>query len=98
MAHAPRHVVVTRVRPGPVGPEPGRRIQEVLRRFAGAGDVLLVPEDRDALDAALLHGRVLAEVRPTSPARLALQALADQLADRAAPRRGGRARGLRRWR
>lgn len=98
LSHAPRHVVVTRVRPGPVGPEPGRRIQEVLRRFAGAGDVLLVPEDRDALDAALLHGRVLAEVRPTSPARLALQALADQLADRAAPRRGGRARGLRRWR
>src|SRR5699024_9669163 len=41
---APRTVVVTRVRPGPVGPDPGRRIQETLSRFAGTGPVHLVPE------------------------------------------------------
>ncbi|MFK5633018.1 MULTISPECIES: CpaE family protein [unclassified Ornithinimicrobium] len=79
---APRTVVVTRVRPGPVGPEPGRRIQESLDRFASTGPVHLVPEDQDALDAALLHGRALREVRPRSPARLALAALADVLGER----------------
>lgn len=79
---APRTVVVTRVRPGPVGPEPGRRIQESLDRFASTGPVHLVPEDQDSLDAALLHGRTLREVRPRSAARVALVALADLLADR----------------
>ncbi|WP_431473604.1 AAA family ATPase [Ornithinimicrobium sp. W1665] len=79
---APRSVVVTRVRPGPVGPDPGRRIQETLARFAGTGPVHLVPEDQDALDAALLHGRVLAEVRPRSAARTALVELADTVAGR----------------
>ena len=79
---APRTVVVTRVRPGPVGPDPGRRIQETLSRFAGTGPVHLVPEDQDALDAALLHGRLLAEVRPRSAARSALAELADAVAGR----------------
>lgn len=79
---APREVVVTRVRPGPVGPEPERRIQEALERFAGTRVVHLVPEDRESLDAALLHGRALAEVRPASPARVSIRRLADQIADR----------------
>ncbi|GAA1181482.1 P-loop NTPase [Ornithinimicrobium humiphilum] len=84
--HAERTVVVTRVRPGPVGPDPGRRIQEALDRFASTGPVHLVPEDQDALDMALLHGRVLAEVRPRSPARLALVELAGAVAGRAPAR------------
>lgn len=87
---APGTVVVTRVRPGPVGPEPGRRIEEALHRFAGADDVLLVPEDRDALDAALLHGRALREVRPGSPVRQALQQAAARLTGGAAQDRPGR--------
>ncbi|HSP59547.1 MAG TPA: P-loop NTPase, partial [Ornithinimicrobium sp.] len=94
---APRSVVVTRVRPGPVGPDPGRRIQETLARFAGTGPVHLVPEDQDGLDAALLHGRVLAEVRPRSAARTALVELADTVAGREPTSRreraAGRARG-----
>lgn len=77
-----RSVVVNRVRPGPVGPEPGRRIGEALERFAGVRDPHLIPEDQAALDAALLHGRTLEEVRPRSPARLALVALADAVGDR----------------
>lgn len=89
---APRQVVVTRVRPGPVGPEPGRRIREALHRFAGADDVRLIPEDGDALDAALLHGRALVEVRPGSAARQAVRELALLLAGREArsPRRRAR--------
>lgn len=85
---APRTVVVTRVRPGPVGPDPGRRIQEALDRFAAVGPVHLVPEDQEALDVALLHGRALVEVRPRSPARAALAALADLVGDRPAGARG----------
>jgi MinD-like ATPase involved in chromosome partitioning or flagellar assembly len=95
--HAERTVVVTRVRPGPVGPDPGRRIREALDRFASAGRVHLVPEDQEALDVALLHGRALLEVRPRSAARLAIAALADVVADRAPASRRERARAGRRW-
>src|SRR5690606_13180013 len=92
---APRSVVVTRVRPGPVGPEPGRRIEEALHRFAGVGKVVLVPEDRDAVDAAMLHGRVLVEARPTSAARQALGRLAAEVAGRGAAPASGRGAGRR---
>ncbi|WP_151524308.1 AAA family ATPase [Serinicoccus kebangsaanensis] len=85
-------VVVTRVRPGPVGPEPGRRIVETLRRFARADRIHLVPEDRETLDAALLHGHTLAETRPGSPAQQALVTLAAHLGGRPA-----RSPGRRRW-
>ena len=81
------------MRPGPVGPDPGRRIQETLSRFAGTGPVHLVPEDQDALDAALLHGRLLAEVRPRSAARTALLGLADAVAGREPQSRRERAAG-----
>ena len=82
LTRAEVQVVVTRVRPGPVGPEPGRRIAETLRRFAGVGQVHLVPEDRDAVDAALLHGHTLAESRPTSPARESIRTLAHLVSGR----------------
>ena len=70
----------TRVRPSSVGPSPRRRVIDALARFAGVSDPVLVPDDREAYDAALLLGRTLAEVAPDSPARRALQALAAELA------------------
>lgn len=76
LSAAPCQVVVTRVRPGPVGPEPERRIRESLRRFAGADRVHLMPEDHEAMDAALLHGRLLLEVRPDSALRQSFRSLA----------------------
>ncbi|MFK5689652.1 CpaE family protein [Ornithinimicrobium sp. LYQ92] len=76
LSAASRQVVVTRVRPGPVGPEPERRIRESLRRFAGAERVHLMPEDHEAMDAALLHGRLLLEVRPDSALRRSFRSLA----------------------
>ncbi|WP_298885723.1 P-loop NTPase [uncultured Serinicoccus sp.] len=82
LTRAKAQVVVTRVRPGPVGPEPGRRITETLRRFAGVGQVHLVPEDRDGVDAALLHGHTLAESRPSSPARESIRTLAHLVSGR----------------
>ncbi|MDO5740103.1 MAG: hypothetical protein Q4P07_08150, partial [Ornithinimicrobium sp.] len=93
---SPRTVVVTRVRAGSVGRDPGRRIAEALDRFAGVRRIELIPEDQESLDAALLHGQALAESRPKSPARLAIAALAETVAgEESAPleRRGARARG-----
>lgn len=94
---APRTVVVTRVRPGPVGPDPGRRIQEALDRFAGTGPVHLVPEDQESLDVALLHGKALLEVRPLSPARQALAELADLVGERSPARGRRRSSRVRAW-
>jgi MinD-like ATPase involved in chromosome partitioning or flagellar assembly len=72
----PRRVVVTRVRPGAVGPSPARRVTDALARFAGVRDAVLVPDDRAACDAAMLAGRTLVEVAPSSAATAAIAALA----------------------
>lgn len=73
-------VVVNQVRRGPTGPgDPQREIAAALARYAGVGDPVFVPYDREGLDAALAAGRTLAEVAPSSPARAALRALAASL-------------------
>lgn len=93
----PVQVVVNRVRPGSVGRDPERRIRDSLERFAGLAQVHLVPEDREALDAALLQGRTLSETKPSSPAYRAVLALAREL--RGAPAQDRRPRrSLRRQR
>ena len=87
-------VVINRVRRGPVGPAPERQLVEAIARHSSVDVVALVPDDRDACDLALRHGRTLAEVAPMSPARLALADLAAALAGRTArPRRRGLRRG-----
>ena len=73
-------VVVNRVRAGAVGRRPERRIADALSRFAAVDEPVMVPDDRDALDAAVLAGRTLTEVAPGSPARLALADVARRLA------------------
>lgn len=84
-------VVVTRVRAGAAGSRPHEAVRESLARFAGIPDPILVPDDRDALDAAALTGRTLAETAPGSSAREPLLALAEQLSGRRRAR-GGRGR------
>lgn len=86
--HVTPRVVLTRVRAGAVGGSPRRRLLDALARYAGVRDAVLVPDDRPALDAALLAGRTLTEHAPTSPARLALARMAADLVATAA---GGRA-------
>lgn len=81
----PDLVVVTRLRASAVGARrlshgPERRVREALRRYAGVDDIVVVPEDVPALDAALLAGRTLVESAPDSPARLAFRELAWRLA------------------
>ena len=87
-------VVVTRVRASVVGGSPDQRVAQALDRYAGVRDVVLVPDDRPALDAALLAGRSLTEVAAGSPARRALAGLAAALAASAVPAPPTRAAGL----
>jgi Flp pilus assembly CpaE family ATPase len=86
-------VVVTRSRASAVGSAPDRRVREALQRYAGVSAVTVVPDDRPALDAAMLAGRTLTEHQPFSPARLALSQLALDVSGRltSRPRRGRRA-------
>ena len=93
--HASRVVVVNRVRGSAAGANPEQAVVESLARFAGVSDPLLVPDDRAALDRAVLQGATLAEVAPGSRARAAVQELAGRLTGTPERRRRG-PRGLRR--
>jgi MinD-like ATPase involved in chromosome partitioning or flagellar assembly len=73
------HVVVNRLRPSVVGSDPERQVRSALERYAGVLRTTLVPEDRAAVDAAMLRGRSLAEVAPKSAARQAVSRLASEL-------------------
>ncbi|OJV82091.1 MAG: hypothetical protein BGO37_03535 [Cellulomonas sp. 73-92] len=75
-----RLVVVNRLRAAATGPDPHRAVADALARYAGIGEVLVVPDDRAACDAALLAGRTLRECAPGGPARKAIAALAARLA------------------
>jgi MinD-like ATPase involved in chromosome partitioning or flagellar assembly len=75
-------VLLTRVRRGPVGPDPERQLASALHRFAGVDRVAFMPYDRTACDRAVAAGRTLLEVAADSPARLALADLAAELAGR----------------
>ncbi|TAM89271.1 MAG: chromosome partitioning protein [Jatrophihabitans sp.] len=84
-------VVLNRVRARVVPGDPAVEVGAALRRFAGCDPAALLPEDRDALDAALAGGRSLAEARPNSALRRAVGEFAGRLAGvPAAPARRGR--------
>lgn len=86
-------VVVNKVRASVAGARPDRAIREVLDRFAGMDDVRFLPWAPDDCDAALLAGRSLPEVAPSSPVAVGIAELAAALDPRAAassPGRGGR--------
>jgi len=76
---APRVVLANRVRASAVGPRPGELVAQALERYAGVSELRLVPEDRAALDAAVLRGQALREVVPGSAVRKALAGLAADL-------------------
>jgi MinD-like ATPase involved in chromosome partitioning or flagellar assembly len=80
-------VVVNRLRSSAVGSAVGdsapARVRDALARYAGVDDPVLVPDDRDALDGALLAGRTLTEHSPASPAREVLAGVAGRLAGHA---------------
>jgi hypothetical protein len=73
--------VVNRVRASVVGGPPRPRIRAALARYASVDDPVLIPDDRAALDAAVLAGRPLTEAAPRSSPRRVLAQLAQRLAD-----------------
>jgi MinD-like ATPase involved in chromosome partitioning or flagellar assembly len=75
-------VVVNRLRATAVGGRPERVVRDALARYAGVTQPVFVAEDRPAVDAAVLAGRTLTELSPSSPARLALSGLAARLTAR----------------
>ena len=91
-------VVANKVRASAIGLGPAAQVTQTLSRFGGIDDPVLVPWDQQAMDAAVLSARTLAEVAPKSPARLAVRRLvADRLLPVGATRRRAVA-GSRLWR
>jgi MinD-like ATPase involved in chromosome partitioning or flagellar assembly len=69
--------VVNRLRSAVVGGgDAEEQITTALRRYAALFDVRFIPLDVDAFDRAVASGRTLAEIAPTSAARLAIQSIA----------------------
>lgn len=83
---APIRVVVAGVRSRTAGADSRREVLHLLEMHCGVRreEVVLVPDDRDAYDAALLRARTLAEAAPRSRARRELRRLAEQLLPREA--------------
>jgi MinD-like ATPase involved in chromosome partitioning or flagellar assembly len=73
---ATRFVLVNRVRSSVAGPHPAEAVGQALARYAGVADAHLVPEDRAAVDTALLEAKTLREAAPGSPVRRALAGVA----------------------
>lgn len=76
---ADRRVVVTRVRESLVGRRGAASVAEALHVHAGLDALWCVPDDRAAYDAALRAGRTLADVSPSSPARVVLRGITREL-------------------
>ncbi|WBU37821.1 MinD/ParA family ATP-binding protein [Homoserinibacter sp. YIM 151385] len=74
----PVDVLVNRVRPSAIGLNPAGQLRQTFARLGGIEDPVLVPEDRPALDGAVLQGATLVDAAPRSPARLALRRYATE--------------------
>ena len=86
-------VVVNRLRSSAVPGNAEAEVRAALARYAGVHDLSVIPLDTAGVDRAVAAGRTLGEAVPGSPARQAIQALADSLVGslvgtpRAAPKR-----------
>jgi len=69
-------VVVNRVRSATLGIDAHVQIRHTLRRFAGIGDVALLPNDSRAADASTLTGKTLRDAAPRSALRAAIRDVA----------------------
>ncbi|HZX07796.1 AAA family ATPase [Kribbella sp.] len=74
-------VVVNRLRSGALGGSPGDAAMDALRQYAGIDRAVLLPYDLNATDAAIVHGRSLAEAANSSKLRKAFQQLAAEVAE-----------------
>ena len=92
---APVWVVLNKVRRSVVPGDPPTELRAALDRFAGRRPAALLPNDQPSLDAALVAGKTLGEVRPASPLRQSVITLAGALAGTAVRRRRRFARSRR---
>ncbi|MCW2709200.1 MAG: ATPase involved in chromosome partitioning [Frankiales bacterium] len=83
-------VVVNRLRASAIPGDTETEVRAALQRYAGIEQLWVVPQDTEAVDAALAVGRTLAEAAPGSPARQAIQRIAAALIGVPAPARRGR--------
>ncbi|MFN2538940.1 MAG: CpaE family protein [Mycobacteriales bacterium] len=80
-------VVVNRLRSSAIPGDAESEVRTALKRYAGVETLTIVPQDVEALDAALALGRTLTEAAPGSLARQAIQGLAASLVGVPAPAR-----------
>ncbi|MCW2670128.1 MAG: hypothetical protein JWO27_2025 [Frankiales bacterium] len=83
-------VVVNRLRASAIPGDTEAEVRAALQRYAGIEQLWVVPQDTEAVDAALAVGRTLAEAAPGSPARQAIQRIAAAVIGVPAPARRGR--------
>jgi MinD-like ATPase involved in chromosome partitioning or flagellar assembly len=88
-------VVLNKVRRAVVPGDPAAELIAALDRFAGRTPAALLPSDQASLDAALVAGKTLGEVRPASPLRQSIITLAGALAGISVPRHRRAARSRR---
>lgn len=86
-------VVVNRVRASVLGLDPHGQVRQTLDRFAGVRDAVLIDNDPDAADAALLTARPVTHAAPRSALASGVRTLADRLVPASAAPRGPRGRG-----
>lgn len=89
-------VVINRVRASVLGIDPHGQVRQTLDRFVRVRDAVLIDDDADAADAALLTARPVTQAAPRSALALGIAHLADRLVAPAAPARSPRANGW--WR
>ena len=68
-------VAMNKLRASAIGLNPIGQVTQTLTRFGGIESAAMIPYDAQALDAAILSGRTLADAAPKSAARLAVREL-----------------------
>jgi MinD-like ATPase involved in chromosome partitioning or flagellar assembly len=68
-------VAMNKLRASAIGLNPIGQVTQTLSRFGGIESAAMIPYDSQALDAAILSGRTLADAAPKSAARVAIRDL-----------------------
>lgn len=89
-------VVINRVRASVLGIDPHGQVRQTLDRFVGVRDAVLIDDDVDAADAALLTARPVTHAAPRSALALGIAQVADRLVAPSVTARAPRGHGW--WR
>ncbi len=89
-------IAITRVRASVLGIDPHGQVRQTLDRFAGIHDAVLIDDDPDAADAALLTARPVPLAAPRSALSRGIAELADALGFARGPASGAGPRWARR--